>query len=123
MAGYAGVGRIDDAYNVLQTIRDTKGLEPGMDTYNVLIHALTRLNRTDEALAIAEEAKRAGLSFDAFTRKGLAQGPAGLLLSMATSEEREGSGHKEEGGAAAWEAGRVKEEDGGTVIVLVSGRH
>lgn len=114
------MGRIDDAYRVLQTIRDTKGLQPGMDTYNVLIHALTRLNRTDEALAIAEEAKRAGLSFDAFTRKGLAQGPAGLLLSMATEE---GKGDKEKGDAAAWESGRVKEEEGGTVIVLVSRRH
>jgi pentatricopeptide repeat protein len=49
MAGYADAGRIDDAYKVLEQIRSTKGLRPGMDTYNVLIHALSRCACTQDA--------------------------------------------------------------------------
>jgi hypothetical protein len=87
---------------------------------------LSRQGKTDEALALAEEAKRAGLEFDAFTRKGLGQGPASLILSMATAAEGEGEGEGKAGrarqrdeGGLAWEEGREREEEGGAVIVLV----
>jgi pentatricopeptide repeat protein len=84
IAGHCEAGDLDGAYEILDRMRadPDRRMRPGMDTYNVMIHVLGRQGKVDEAMELAQRARREGLEFDQVTTKSLVQS-CGVFLPRA----------------------------------------
>jgi len=90
--GFTKSNDVESALGVLDDIR-ARGLKPNMFTYSVVIQGLSRVGRWGEAMDLAEEAKKLGLTFDAITIMALQRSPLRnrgqeiLLNSQETAED------------------------------------